>query len=88
MFNYLDNWLASKHTYDYDQFIIIEELIDNDDLRANIEMEYDGEDGRLWFDTDFRKNLMDISNKTTEEINHLVKEWFESKFGVEVKNIN
>ena len=88
MFNYLDNWLASKHTYDYDKFIIIEELIDNDDLRANIEMEYDGEDGRLWFDSDFRKYLMDISNKTTEEINHLVKEWFESKFGVEVKNIN
>jgi hypothetical protein len=84
MFNYLDNWLSSKHTYDYDQFIIIEELIDEDGESADIEMEYDGEDGRLWFDKNLRTSLMDMSNKTNEEINQLIKEWFEYKFGVVV----
>jgi hypothetical protein len=84
MFHYLDNWLSSKRTYDYDQFIIIEELIDEDGESADIEMEYDGEDGRLWFDKNLRTSLMDISNKTNEEINQLIKEWFEYKFGVVV----
>jgi hypothetical protein len=84
MFHYLDNWLSSKRTYDYDQFIIIEELIDEDGESAEIEMEYDGEDGRLWFDKNFRTNLMDICSKTNEEINQLIKEWFEYKFGVVV----
>jgi hypothetical protein len=87
MVNYLENWLSTKNTYDYDQFIIIEELIDYDGESAEIEMEYDGEDGRLWFDNTFRKSLMDISNKTDKEINHLVKGWFEYKFGVEVKKV-
>jgi len=87
MFNYLDNWLSSKHTYDYGQFIIIEELIDEDGESADIEMEYDGEDGRLWFDKNLRRTLMSISNKTNEEINQLIKEWFEYQFGVEVKKV-
>ena len=87
MFNYLDNWLSSKHTYDYGQFIIIEELIDEDGESADIEMEYDGEDGRLWFDKNLRRSLMSISNKTNEEINQLIKEWFEYQFGVEVKKV-
>jgi hypothetical protein len=84
MFHYLDNWLSSKRTSDYDQFIIIEELIDEDGESAEIEMEYDGEDGILWFDKNLRTNLMNISNKTNEEINQLIKEWFEYKFGVVV----
>ena len=87
MFNYLDNWLSSKHTYYYDQFIIIEELIDEDGESADIEMEYDGEDGRLWFDKNLRRALMSMSNKTNEEINQLIKEWFEYQFGVEVKKV-
>ena len=87
MFNYLDNWLSSKHTYDYGQFIIIEELIDEDGESADIEMEYDGEDGRLWFDKNLRRALMSMSNKTNEEINQLIKEWFEYQFGVEVKKV-
>ena len=50
-------------------------------------MEYDGEDGRLWFDKNLRRSLMSISNKTNEEINQLIKEWFEYQFGVEVKKV-
>ena len=86
MTQYLDSWLSSKNSYDYDQFIIIEDMEDTDD--NNVNMEYDNEDGRLWFYMDFRKNLMDLFNKNTEQINQFVKEWFEHKFGVEVKYVN
>ena len=85
MTQYLDNWLSSKHSYDYDQFIIIENLFEED--YDSIIMEHDNSDGRLWFDKNFRKNLSDLFNKSTEEINHFVKEWFEHKFDVEVKYI-
>lgn len=87
IFNYLDSWLSSKHTYDYDKFIIIENFPEQEDISLSILMEYDNSDGRLWFENDFRKNLMNLFNKSDEETNHLVKEWFESKFDVEVKKI-
>jgi len=82
---YLDSWLSTKHSYDYDQFIIIENLFEED--YDSIIMEHDNSDGRLWFDKNFRKNLSDLFNKSTEEINYFVKEWFEHKFDVEVKYV-
>jgi hypothetical protein len=87
MTQYLDNWLSLKHSYDYDQFTIIENSIDQEDISDSIVMEHDNSDGRLWFSNDFRKNLMNLFNKSSEEINHFVKEWFEHKFDVEVKYV-
>jgi hypothetical protein len=88
MTQYLDSWLSTKHSYDFDQFIIIEDTIETHGGSAGIIMEHDNEDGRLWFDTDFRKNLIDLFNKSAEEINYFIKEWFEHKFGVEVKYVD
>ena len=86
MTQYLDSWLSTKHSYDYDQSIIIENLFEED--YDSIIMEHDNSDGRLWFDKNFRKNLSDLFNKSAEEINHFIKEWFEHKFGVEVKYVD
>ena len=88
MTQYLDSWLSSKHSYDYDQFTIIENPIEQEDIGDSIVMEHDKSDGRLWFYNDFRKNLMDLFNKSSKEINYFVKEWFEHKFGVEVKYVD
>ena len=86
MTQYLDSWLLTKHSYDFETFIIIENILEED--YDSIIMEYDNSDGRLWFNKDFRRNLMDLFNKSSEEINHFVKEWFEHKFDVEVKYVD
>lgn len=89
MTQYLDSWLSSKNSYDFEEFIIIEDMEDMEDTYDNnVIMEHDNSDGRLWFYMGFRKNLMDLFNKNTKEINQFVKEWFEHKFGVEVKYVN
>ena len=88
MTQYLDSWLSSNHSYNFDQFIIIEYSLEQEDISDSIVIEHDNSDGRLWFDNDFRKNLMDLFNKSAEEINHFVSEWFEHKFGVEVKYVD
>ena len=88
MTQYLDSWLSTKHSYNFEEFIIIEYSFGQDDVSDSIVMEHDNTDGRLWFDNDFRKKLTDLFNKSTEEINHFVREWFENKFGVEVKYVN
>lgn len=86
MTQYLDSWLSTKHSYDFETFIIIENILEED--YDSIIMEHDNSDGRLWFNKNFRKNLIDLFNKSTEEINHFIKEWFERKFGVEVKYVD
>lgn len=86
MTQYLDSWLLTKHSYDFETFIIIENILEED--YDSIIMEYDNSDGRLWFNKNFRKNLMDLFNKNAEEINHFVSKWFEHKFGVEVKYVD
>jgi hypothetical protein len=50
-------------------------------------MEYDGDDGRLWFLKDFRKTLMDLFGKSYDETNVFVGKFFEYKFGVEVNKV-
>ena len=50
-------------------------------------MEYDGDDGRLWFRREFRYLLTDLFGKTHTETMAFVKKYFEHKFGVEVKKV-
>lgn len=83
---YLDSWLLTKHSYDFETFIIIENILEED--YDSIIMEHDNSDGRLWFNKNFRKNLMDLFNKSAEEINHFVSEWFEYKFGEKVEYVD
>jgi hypothetical protein len=51
-------------------------------------MEYDGEDGRLWFLKEFRKTLMDLFGKSYVETNEFVAKFFEDKFGVKVNKVD
>ena len=83
MKQYLDGWLSSKMVYFHDNFIFIDSKLD-DGEDATI-MEYDHEDGRLWVIRYIKKNLMDTFNKTQDEVNEYLKNWFEKEFKVNVK---
>ena len=88
MNNYLNSWASTKVINDRDGFIFMEEPSYPGADEWNIVMEFDyREDGRLWFNNNFRKNFMDIFMLTSEEANQFIKEWFENKFDVEVKYI-
>ena len=50
-------------------------------------MEYDGDDGRLWFRKEFRYFLSDLFGKSQVETMTFVGKHFENKFGVEVKKV-
>ena len=50
-------------------------------------MEYDGEDGRLWFRKELRNLFMDLFGKSYVETSVFVGKFFEYKFGVEVNKV-
>lgn len=82
IFQYLDNWEETKVSYRNYPWIIIEEP-DEDD--AEQYMELDRTDGRLWIHKLIRKDLMNLFNKSEEEINAIVGKWFSDRFEEEVK---
>ena len=86
MNNYLNSWASTKVINDRDGFIFMEESSDIGEWDIVMEFDY-REDGRLWFNNNFRKNFMDIFMLTSEEANQFIKEWFENKFDVEVKYV-
>ena len=49
---YLNTWVSSRRLIEFDRFIVLEDP--NGEPENEIDMEYDGEDGRLWFRTEFR----------------------------------
>ena len=85
MTEYLDSWVSSRRLIEFDRFIVLEDP--NGEPENEIDMEYDGEDGRLWFRTEFRNLLMDLFGKNHDETNVFVGEFFEYKFGVEVNKV-
>ena len=85
MTNYVNSWIDAKRLIEFDRFIVLENP--NGEENNEVEMEYDGEDGRLWFLKDFRKTLMDLFGKNHVETNVFVGKFFEHKFGVEVNKV-
>ena len=85
MTEYLDSWVSSRRLVKFDRFIVLEDP--NGEEENDIDMEYDGDDGRLWFRKEFRYLLTDLFGKTHTEIMAFVKKYFEHKFGVEVKKV-
>ena len=82
---YLNTWVSSRRLIEFDRFIVLEDP--NGEPENEIDMEYDGEDGRLWFRTEFRNLLMDLFGKNHDETNVFVGNFFEYKFGVEVNKV-
>jgi hypothetical protein len=83
MTDYMNTWFSTKRFWKYDNFMIIDSHLDEDEFEPV--MEYDSEDGRLWIRNYFRKSLMDLFNKSELEINEFIKNWFENKFNVKIK---
>ena len=85
MADYVNSWIDAKRLIEFDRFIVVENP--NGEENNEVEMEYDGEDGRLWFLKEFRRTLMDLFGKNHVETNDFVGKFFEHKFGVEVKKV-
>ena len=85
MTRYLNSWVDSKKIIEFDRFIVLEDPYG--ETENEVDMEYDGEDGRLWFLKGLRNLLMDLFGKSYDETNVFVGKFFEYKFGVEVKKV-
>jgi hypothetical protein len=85
MADYVNSWIDAKRLIEFDRFIVLENP--NGEENNEVEMEYDGDDGRLWFLKDFRKTLMDLFGKSYVETNEFVGKFFEHKFGVQVNKV-
>ena len=85
MTHYLNSWVDSKRLIEFDRFIVLENF--NGEENNEVEMEYDGEDCRLWFLKGLRNLLMDLFGKSYDETNVFVGKFFEYKFGVEVNKV-
>ena len=85
MTEYLDSWVDSRKLIEFDRFIVLENP--NGEDENDIDMEYDGDDGRLWFRKEFRYFLSDLFGKSQVETMTFVGKYFENKFGVEVNKV-
>ncbi len=86
MAEYVNSWIDAKRLIEFDRFIVLENF--HGEENNEVEMEYDGEDGRLWFLKEFRKTLMDLFGKSYVETNEFVEKFFEDKFGVKVNKVD
>lgn len=85
MTEYLNSWVDSKLIQKFDRFIVLEDPVGEPE--NEVDMEYDGDDGRLWFRKEFRHLLTDLFGKSQVETMTFVGKYFEDKFGVEVKKV-
>jgi hypothetical protein len=82
MTNYLNTWVSSRRLIKFDRFIILEDP--NGEPENDIDMEYDGEDGRLWVRQEIFSTLVDLFGKDENETLEFIGKFFEYKFGVQV----
>ena len=82
MTDYLNNWVDSKKLIEFDRFIVLENP--NGEENNEVEMEYDGEDGRLWVRQELFSLLVDLFGKGENETLEFIGKFFEYKFGVQV----
>ena len=85
MTEYLDSWVNSRRLIEFGRFIVLEDPYGEEG--NDIDMEYDGDDGRLWFRKEFRYLLTDLFGRSQVETMAFVGKFFEHKFGVEVNKV-
>ena len=83
------NNILGPNVSSFDNFILIHYPNDyeGDYDYAEVLMEYDYEDGRLYVDHSFLKNYAKVYFPNEEEAESVIKDWFENYFGVEIKFI-
>jgi hypothetical protein len=82
MTEYLNTWVSSRRLIKFDRFIIVEDP--NGEPENDVDMEYDGEDGRLWVRQEIFSTLVDLFGKGENETLEFIGKFFEYKFGVQV----
>ena len=82
MTDYLNTWVSSRRLIKFDRFIVLEDP--NGELENEVDMEYDGEDGRLWVRQELFSTLVDLFGKDENETLEFIGKFFEYKFGVQV----
>ena len=85
MTEYLDSWVDSRKLIEFDRFIVLENP--NGEEENDVDMEYDGDDGRLWMRDSLLNTLIDLFGKSHIETMVFVGKFFEHKFGVEVNKV-
>ena len=85
MTHYLNSWVDSRKIIEFDRFIVLENP--NGEEENDVDMEYDGDDGRLWMRDSLLNTLIDLFGKSHIETMVFVGKYFEYKFGVEVKKV-
>ena len=81
--NYLNDRTSSSSIID--NFIIIYNPSEPDDIEDTVIMEYDHEDGRLFINSNFGHGFSDLFFNNDEEAYKFMSEWFENKFDVFVE---
>jgi hypothetical protein len=82
MTDYLDTWVGSRKIIEFDRFIVLEDPYGEPE--NDVDMEYDGEDGRLWVRQELFDTLVDLFGKEEIETLNFIGKYFEYKFGVQV----
>jgi hypothetical protein len=82
---YLDSWVDSKKIIEFDRFIILEDPYGEPE--NEVDMEYDGEDGRLWVRQEVFEILLGLFGRGDEETLDFIRKYFEYKFGVQVTKV-
>ncbi len=85
MTRYLNSWVDSKKIIEFDRFIVLEDPYGEPE--NDVDMEYDGEDGRLWVRQSLFDLLMDLFGKSDVETLDFIGKYFEYKFGVQVTKV-
>jgi hypothetical protein len=85
MTEYLNSWVNSRRLVEFDRFIILENP--NGEEENDVDMEYDGDDGRLWVRQELFSTLVDLFGKGENETLDFIGKYFEYKFGVQVVKV-
>jgi len=85
MTDYLNTWVGSRRLIEFDRFIVLEDP--NGEPENEVDMEYDGEDGRLWVRQELFSTLVDLFGKDENETLEFIGKFFEYKFGVKVNKV-
>jgi hypothetical protein len=85
MSEYLNSWVNSRRLVEFDRFIVLEDP--NGEEENDVDMEYDGYDGRLWVRRKIFDTLSDLFGKNYVDTMVFVGKFFEYKFGVEVNKV-
>ena len=83
------NNLLGYNVSQFDNFILIHypNDYDGDYDYAEVLMEYDYEDSRLYIDKSFLDNFAKVYFPNEEDAQLVIKDWFENYFGVEIETI-